>query len=163
MKKKLLVIVAIIAAAVAAGIGTIVFININDAPAVVVEQTINSSQPMPATDMPATPTNPVLVANFIDADIIHKGSGSVRMTNTSDGPVLSFGEEFQVTNGPDLYVYLSLNGPGEDLGEFASLGRLKSATGAQSYNAPDNFADYKTVVIWCRAAGITFATAELMQ
>jgi hypothetical protein len=85
------------------------------------------------------------------------------MFNTANGPVLTFGEDFKVTSGPDLFVYLSPNAPGESLGDFASLGKLKSISGPQSYNAPINFSEYKTVVIWCRAFNTTFSTAELIK
>jgi hypothetical protein len=49
----------------------------------------------------------------------------------------------------------------EPLGDFASLGTLKSSAGAQAYNLPNNYSDYKTVVIWCRAFRVTFSSVEL--
>jgi hypothetical protein len=75
--------------------------------------------------------------------------------------VLSFKEDFEVAQGPDLFVYLSPNPAGQDLGEYASLGSLKAIRGSQQYTLPDNYASYKTAIIWCRAFGVTFATAEL--
>jgi len=157
------IIILVLLGIVAAAVGTFVLININDTPAVVVDQTITTTEPTEIPDAATVATKSFVVSNFVDGDAIHFGSGSARITITADGPVLTFGEDFEVTNGPDLFVYMSPNGPGESLGDFASLGRLKSTTGAQSYNAPADLSAYKTVVIWCRAIGVTFATAEITQ
>ena len=98
---------------------------------------------------------------FVDGDAIHRGSGPVSIVDDGEQVLLVFGDDVSITPGPDLFVYLSPNGPGEDLGEFVSLGTLTADTGAQAYVLPDNIDDYRTVVIWCRAFSITFATAEL--
>ncbi len=162
MKKPVIILLGT-AVVVAAAVGAFVFMNVKDEPVEVVQQTNTSPEPAQGTETPANPTSPVLIGNFVNGDAVHSGTGAVRMTNTADGPILVFSEDFKVTNGPDLFVYLSPNAPGESLGEFASLGKLKSTTGAQSYNAPQNFKDYKSVVIWCRAFRTTFSAAELKQ
>lgn len=98
---------------------------------------------------------------FIDGDAIHLGSGTVSIVDDGEQQLLVFGDDVLITPGPDLFVYLSPNGPGEDLGDFVSLGTLTSAAGAQAYSLPENANDLRTVVIWCRAFSVTFATAEL--
>lgn len=161
--RKIIIVTLVIATAFVAAVGAFIVMNINEKPAVTVDQTITRSEPIQSDTMQLAATESFVISDFINGDAIHSGSGSARITNTTDGPILTFGEDFSVTNGPDLFVYMSHNGPGESLGDFASLGRLKSTTGTQSYNAPKDLANYKTVVIWCRAVGVTFATAELTQ
>jgi hypothetical protein len=101
--------------------------------------------------------------DFIEIDVVHKGSGKASYLDSSAGPVLKF-ENFKVTPGPDLFVYLSKNKnikESKDLGEFVSLGDLKSSKGDQMYNLPEDYEDYNSVVIWCRAFGVLFSVAEL--
>jgi hypothetical protein len=162
-KNKIILVAALVVTAALAFIGIRLFMNINEEVAVTVEQTITTAEPLASDEVPSPPAASFLVSNFVDGDAIHFGSGSARITDTTAGPILTFGEDFKVTNGPDLLVYLSLNGADEDLGNFASLGPLKSTSGAQSYNVPEDIAKYKTVVIWCRAVGVTFATAQISQ
>lgn len=165
MKKKIIITLGILALIIAIVVGIFIWKNISEKPAETVHQTeiepevITQQQP----ESSPAPEAPVLAGGFVDGDAIHSGTGTARISLTDQGPVLTFGEDFKVTNGPDLFVYLSPNAPGEGLGEFASLGTLKSPSGAQAYNAPANYADYKTVVIWCRAFSVTFATAELTR
>ena len=99
---------------------------------------------------------------FNEIDIVHKGSGKAVALETDSGKILKF-ENFKVTNGPDLFVYISKNVNVEEngLGEFVSLGSLKSSEGEQSYNLPENIEEYKSVAIWCRAFGVLFSEAEL--
>ncbi|HYY87998.1 MAG TPA: DM13 domain-containing protein, partial [Chloroflexota bacterium] len=40
-------------------------------------------------------------------DAIHRGEGTARLLELSDGQRVLRLEDFRVTNGPDLYVYLS--------------------------------------------------------
>lgn len=167
MSKKTIAVIVLSILVLGGGVvGFFVYRNVSDTPAQVIEQTENLQVPpntskAGADDEDMTANKTVLSGAFVDGDAVHSGKGTASVIETSDGPVLSFSEDFVVTSGPDLFVYLSPNAAGEDLGEFVSLGRLKSFDGAQAYNLPDNFADYKTVVIWCRAFSVTFATAEL--
>jgi Electron transfer DM13 len=142
---------------VLAGIGYFVFKNINEKPALTVAQTSNSS----TTEIKAESNKTTVAeARFIDQDAVHKGSGTAKIIETSTGPKLLF-EDFATVPGPDLLVYLSPNNASEPLGAFASLGSLKAIKGDQVYDLPQNYKDYKTVVIWCRAFSVTFTTAQL--
>lgn len=98
--------------------------------------------------------------SFQDADGFHKGSGTAEIVQTEDGPVLIF-KNFKVTQGPDLFVYLSPNKDAAPVGEFVSLGALKSISGEQAYNLPDDYANYKSVAVWCRAFNVKFTSANL--
>jgi len=132
--------------------------NINEKPLIVVEQKVDNT--VLGESMSETPTT-ILSTAFKGVDAVHWGKGTVEIVKSQDGAKLSFKDDFEVAQGPDLFVYLSPNPAGQELGEFASLGNLKAIKGVQEYNLPDNYEDYKTVIIWCRAFGVTFATAEL--
>lgn len=106
---------------------------------------------------------PVKSGDFIEIDFVHRGTGKASVYATDKGSILQF-ENFKVTDGPDLYVYLSKNNlasQSDELGEFINLGKLNSSEGEQSYILPDNYDEYDTVVIWCRAFGVLFSSATL--
>lgn len=166
MKKNLAIAAAILAAIVSVGVGIWLYINLSKQPTETVEQDQNLDATQLVEEMDSdkpTEEKPeaMLSGIFMDADAIHKGSGSAKVTQTENGPVLVFGEDFSVTNGPDLLVYLSPNEAADPLGEFVSLGKLKSSSGAQAYNLPDNYKEFKSVTVWCRAFGVKFSYANL--
>jgi len=69
-------------------------------------------------------------------------------------------ENFKSTNGPDLYVYLSTD---DNASDFINLGELKANNGNQNYGIPDDadLSKYNKVLIWCKAFGVLFGSAEL--
>ncbi len=101
---------------------------------------------------------------FGEIDFIHKGSGTAKLLEVDGKRVVRF-ENFSVTSGPDLYVYLSRsNAPGKDLkslGEYIDLGPLKGTMGNQNYEVPQNREGYSTVVIWCKRFGVLFSYAVM--
>lgn len=116
-------------------------------------------------EMKAT-VNKTREGSFQEIDFIHKGSGRASLLEAPAGhKVLRLEEDFRVTNGPDLYVYLSKNmTPGknkESLGDFINLGRLKGNEGSQNYEITQDITDYRSVVIWCQQFGVLFSYAEL--
>ena len=52
---------------------------------------------------------PVVLATgtFQGADSVHRGEGKALLVRLADGQRFLRFEQFRVTNGPDLYVYLS--------------------------------------------------------
>jgi len=76
--------------------------------------------------------------------------------------VLRF-EDFSVTNGPALSVYLVRSADGNVDSGFLDLGKLKGNKGNQNYDLSEDIdlASYKSVIIWCVPFGVTFATASL--
>lgn len=143
-----------------AGYGVFVYQNIRKEPPVVIEQ--DSTTGATQTQEPiANPESAVVLnGSFVDGDAVHQAQGVAKVVINNNQPQLVF-QDFKVRDGPDLFVYLSPNPPGQDLGEYASLGKLQSSSGDQTYKLPDNYKDYQTVVIWCRAFSVTFATAQL--
>jgi len=103
--------------------------------------------------------------SFEEIDFIHKGSGNAMLLSGQNGQKVLRLENFQVTNGPDLYVYLSRNpqpnGDTNSLGDFINLGRLKGNMGNQNYEINQNIDGYDTVVIWCQQFGVLFSFAVL--
>lgn len=105
-------------------------------------------------------------AGFVDADSFHRGSGRALIA-LADGRSLVRLEEFRVTNGPDLYVYLAAHpkpASRADVDEgFVSLGRLKGNVGAQNYAVPagTDLTRFRSVVIYCQRFHVVFATATL--
>ncbi len=98
----------------------------------------------------------------------HHGVGMATIHQLPDGKrVLRF-EDFDVQNGPDLYVYLSAAPDANDdatiqRNRFVSLGRLKGNRGNQNYELPDDLdlGQFNSVSIWCQRFSVNFATAPL--
>lgn len=154
-----------VALVIAVSLGAFAFINIAQSPPAEVVQP-DPIAPLPAPETAPTrddeePATASRAGFFVDGDAIHRGSGTVSVVDDGDQSLLVFADDVSITPGPDLFVYLSPNAPGEELGEFVSLGVLTSSTGAQTYVLPENSDDFHTVVIWCRAFAVAFATAQL--
>ncbi len=100
----------------------------------------------------------VLAGSFEGFDRIHYGSGNVKVFKTPEGYVIRFDENFNVANGPDLFV-----GLGKD-GEYkTAVAKLKGNIGSQNYEVPENINldDYNEIWVWCRAFSVGFAKAVL--
>ena len=126
----------------------------------VVQETL---PPMPTTQAQSTPQI-VAQGSFGKVDVVHKGSGTARIVEQGGKRYLQL-ENFQVTNGPDLYVYLSdSKTPGgtiESLGNYRNLARLKASSGNQIYEIPESVRGYDTAVIWCQKFGVLFSYAVM--
>ena len=118
--------------------------------------TINNEMTIPENQI-----NGKLVGTLIDAgDGFHMASGQVKVLQITDGTQILRFENLDVTNGPDLYVYLATDTTAKD---FISLGRLKGNMGNQNYPIPKNidFEKYNTVLIWCQAFSTLFGSSTL--
>jgi hypothetical protein len=103
----------------------------------------------------------LLTGSFVGVgDGIHDAQGIAKGIPIADGGNVLRLEDLAVTNGPDLYVYLSTDKSASD---FVNLGRLKANIGNQNYPIPDgtDMTKYDTVLIWCRAFSVLFGSAEL--
>ena len=88
----------------------------------------------------------------------HQAQGIAKILEINGESFLRF-EEFDVTNGPDLRVYLTPNG---DVHDGIHLDKLKGSKGNQNYSLEDIDTDvYDTVVIYCQPFGVYFGQAEL--
>ncbi|AJW71492.1 DM13 domain-containing protein [Nitrosopumilus adriaticus] len=93
-------------------------------------------------------------------DGIHDAQGDAYTIPLQDGSNVLRLEDFQSTNGPDLYVYLATD---DNASEFINLGELKANKGNQNYQIPEDtdLDKYNKVLIWCKAFGVLFGSAEL--
>ncbi len=90
----------------------------------------------------------------------HDASGTAKILQVSGYAYLRF-EDFQVTNGPDLRVYLTNNG---DVKTGLHLEKLKGSKGSQNYLLDYvNWQKYDTVVIYCQPFGVHFGQAKLVS
>ncbi len=90
----------------------------------------------------------------------HSASGIAKLLDVTGKKYVRFEENFKVTNGPDLFVYLGKDGqydPG------ANLGRLKGNIGSQNYEVPAgiDLSKYDSVWVWCRVFSVGFGVASL--
>ncbi len=88
----------------------------------------------------------------------HHARGDAKILQAGDSQYLRF-ENFEVTNGPDLRVYVTRDG---DVKQGIHLDKLKGSRGSQNY-ALDGIdtAAYGTVVIYCQPFGAYFGEATL--
>lgn len=127
---------------------------------------VQETLPTPTNQTQGTPNEPKTLASgtFGEIDFIHKGSGTAKLVEV-DGKQFVRLEDFSVTSGPDLYVYLSNSSAPtndiESLGDFVNLGLLKGTQGNQNYELPVGTEDYQTVVIWCKKFSVLFTYAVM--
>ena len=93
-------------------------------------------------------------------DGVHDAQGNAYTIPLEDASSVLRLENFKSTNGPDLYVYLATD---KNASDFVNLGELKASSGNQNYEIPDNtdLSKYNKVLIWCKAFGVLFGSAEL--
>ncbi len=88
----------------------------------------------------------------------HHAEGLAKIIQVNDMTFLRF-EDFQVTNGPDLRVYITPDG---DVKKGIHLEKLKGSKGSQNYELIGiDIEQYNTVVIYCQPFGVYFGQAEL--
>jgi hypothetical protein len=98
------------------------------------------------------------------ADAFHTASGAVLLVRDPDGNVILRFQDYEVRNGPDLYVYLTPD-PGGDVHADGAieLSPIKATSGFVNYDVPADVdaSTFRAAVIYCRPFAVTFATAQL--
>jgi len=109
----------------------------------------------------------VATGTFSGTDAIHQGKGTATVLETDQGAIVRF-TDFEVTNGPDLKVWLVKHEnprSSSDVSdsEWLALGPLKGNIGDQNYDVPADadISEFGSVVVWCEAFGVLFAAAPL--
>ena len=88
----------------------------------------------------------------------HRAEGTALLIQAAGAEYLRF-EDFEVTNGPDLRVYLTRGG---DVDGGLHVAKLKGSRGDQNYDVTGLGVDgYDTVVVYCQPFGVHFAHAAL--
>jgi len=89
----------------------------------------------------------------------HPARGYVRVFETPEEQIIRY-EDYEGTNGPDLYIYLAKD---LDAEEFVNLGLARGNKGNINYGVPldINIDEYTYVLTWCRALGVLFDYAKI--
>ena len=125
------------------------------------------AEPMPADSAEASGPVALAAGPFADVDRVHKGAGTATIYRLEDGASVLRLSDFRVTNGPDLRVIISThpNPASSDQVHqgFVDLGALKGNVGDQNYRLPAQVdgAQFRSVIIYCRAFGVIFSVAPL--
>lgn len=101
----------------------------------------------------------ILKSGTFEGLVGHQAEGLARIIQINEMTFLRF-EEFEVTNGPDLRVYITPDG---DVKNGIHLEKLKGSKGNQNYPLENIDVDvYDTVVIYCQPFGVYFGQAKLI-
>lgn len=111
---------------------------------------------------------PVLVASGAFVPGTKNASGTAGVYRLADGSSVLRLEDFETSNGPDVFVVLSSAPAGASSGEVAgtyvSLGSMKGNVGNQNYEIPADvdISAFSSVVIWCERFTESFGSAPLV-
>jgi len=121
-----------------------------------VSEDINDMMKNSQKDLPTGPE--ILKIGEFEGLAGHSAKGTAKILKIGDSTLLRF-EPFEVTNGPDLRVYLTQDG---DVKKGIQLDKLKGSMGHQHYFLENiDYDVYDTVVIYCQPFGVYFAQASL--
>ena len=131
-------------------------VEVNDALPQSVEE--SRDEETTATSTPATSMFVSEPVALIDTPF-HPASGYARIVE-SDGNTFLRYEDLDTINGPDLFVYLATD---DTANEFINLGKLRATKGNANYDIPlgTDLSIYSHALIWCRAFGVLFNSADL--
>jgi hypothetical protein len=164
----LAIVAVIIMAGIAWWLGSPLFLSqaVNDVP---IASNISTGS-ADAAMMAANNAQPVSVkaGSFRNGDDFHRGSGQAVIYKLPDGTHRLQLENFNVTNGPDLFVVFTSHAnptTSTDVHSegYIELARLKGNLGNQVYDLPAtvDLNGARSVVIYCRAFSVVFSVAPL--
>lgn len=89
----------------------------------------------------------------------HPASGEISLIRSPEETLIQY-QDYDGTNGPDLFVYLSKDLEAKD---FIDLGPAKGNKGNIIYGVPldANLDEYPYVLTWCKAFGVLFDYAQI--
>jgi hypothetical protein len=96
--------------------------------------------------------------------VAHTGKGTASLVKKPDGSLIVRLSNFEVENGPDLYVYVaSIAKPDGKNISSSNAFALAKLSNASEYPVPTNTKpdDLRSVVIWCKAFSANFISASL--
>lgn len=127
----------------------------------------NASEPHPRTSAEVgnpTPGAVLLTRGELGfVDNLHNGRGEVRIVQAGTQRFVRF-ESVAITNAPDVHIYLSKDTGGRYVeANTVYLGPLRATNGSFNYAIPASVdvAQYKSVVVWCRAFTTLITWADL--
>ena len=101
-------------------------------------------------------------------DASHYGFGAVNVVTLEDEELELQFVDVDISNGPDLYVYLSqkstFSSVEDDTGIYVNLGELPYNSGnfSVSIHSSVNINNYNSVLIWCLQYTVVFTYATLV-
>ena len=132
-----------------------------------IDSTVNESLPE-TSDADDTAAVPKTIIKGTFHGVAHDAKGKAEVLELPDGKKILRFTDFEVSNGPDVVVYLSSVNDANDNdtvknSDFVLLGQLKGNIGDQNYEIPGDLdlSKYNSAVIWCRRFGVNFAVAPL--
>lgn len=89
----------------------------------------------------------------------HPASGEIELIQSAEETLVRY-VDYNGTNGPDLYVYLSKDLTAD---EHINLGPARGNKGTIIYNVPSDVdvREYSYILTWCRAFGVLFDYAVI--
>ena len=164
MKKILIAVIILAVIAVAAWMAYPLFVNkeVNESLDDFIS-TMDSEEPTDSEDStsPEDDNQPTVISSgTFEGRAGHAGTGTVNLIKSGSQTLLQFEGDFDITNGPDLFVHL---GTGDEYSKEAQIEKLKGNRGEQIYVIPDsiNVEDFDEVWVWCRAFSVPFVKATL--
>lgn len=120
-------------------------------------------------DVPDPVAEPVaLAAGSFDSRNRYTVTGQATVYELPDSARILRLEGFESTNGPDLFVYLTVGDATEPsdaalVADYVDLGVLRGNVGEQNYviDPEVDLGRFDTVVIWCRRFSSAFGAADL--
>ena len=132
-----------------------------------INTTVNESLPE-TSDADDTEAVPITISKGTFRGVAHDAKGDAEILELPGGKKILRFTNFEVSNGPDVVVYLSSVNDANDNdsvknSDFILLGQLKGNIGDQNYEIPGDLelSKYNSAVIWCRRFGVNFAVAPL--
>ncbi len=148
-----------------AATGAIAFVLLFFEPqALLFDDKVNEALPVAAAQQAAGETSTLGRGSF--RGLAHGASGTALLIDAGERRYLRF-EDLDVSNGPDLKVYLSPAPATSDESAFddavVKLGDLKGNIGDQNYEIPAevDLEGFRSAVVWCERFGVGFAVAPL--
>lgn len=113
--------------------------------------------------------NPSVVAGgtFTEIDVVRTATGTATIYQLPDNARVLRLENFKVTNGPGLHLYMTRNPrpvESKDIGvDYIDLGPLQANVGNQNYTVPTevDLSGYRGLVIYSAPFNMIFSIAEL--
>lgn len=106
----------------------------------------------------------ISMGELIGSDSFHTASGQVLLVRGPDGELILRFQDFEVRNGPDLFIYLTPDPDGDVHVDGAiNLSEIRATSGSVNYEVPDDVdpTSFQSAVVYCRAFSVIFATAHL--
>lgn len=117
-----------------------------------------------------TTTDAALSGDFTQGDSTYRINGTAKIVTQDNARTLVLGD-FDVSNGPDLFIYLVEASSTQNTevkertaqGRFIQIAALKGNRGNQTYVLPADLdlSEYPVISIWCRRFSRNFGAALL--